>query len=323
MTKSLIDGLAEADPCREEPAAPSAEETAEAQRALAAIMATPSQELPVKRRRRPGRFAAVAALGACLAALAVLLFDPLATKGPGGEILDSAVAAVSSDDAIYHIVERVTVTRTPEEEALGWPYRSKSVQIVESWHSSDGRMRAVQYRLDGASRRVEVEVARGFKETRVYDPNIDRVSDQPNQPISDASDPLPSLDPFQDPGKQLKAMRDSGRLELVGEVDADGSTAYLLRSGAHDGRMPDMQARTVEFVVDRSDYLPIRQVITGFSQLDVGDDVFEHPSQAEALRRAQRTGRTRVTEEVRREFSVYEEFPLNAETAENLELQRG
>lgn len=322
MTRStLIERLRRADPCLGEPPHSTPDGSAEAQRVLDHIMATPPQDSGLNQRRRRRRLAAVVAVGACLAAAAVVLVDPLATKSPGGEILDSAVAAVSSEDAIYHIVERVTVTTTPDEETLGNPYRSTSVQIVESWHSSDGRMRAVQFRVDGEDRLLEAEVARGFTTTRVYDPGIDRVYEQPNQPVVNTDDPLPSLNPFENPGKQLKTMRDSGRLTVVGEVEADRSAAYLLRSGSEDGRMPDAQARTVEFVVDQSDFLPIRQVITSHSRLDIEDDVFEHPGQAEALRRAQRTGRTGITEEVRREFRVYEELPRNARTAGYLELQ--
>jgi hypothetical protein len=240
-------------------------------------------------------------------------------------IVDRAVAATSADSAVFHIVERVRVRRVPEEPTLAGPYRTDTTTIIESWYASDGRAHVREYASTDRGRGALLfEFARDRSSIRTFDPATGRTLEQPNGDVSEvARGEVLEVSRFEDPGTQLRALRNQGQLRASGEAHIDGQPALRLTSSAPPADVPERSDYRVEFLVDAGTFLPLQERRSMQLKIDPEDDRSEHPDQAIGLRRAQQTGRTTVSSEVVRTFLTYEELPLNEQNAEKLQLGIG
>jgi hypothetical protein len=225
-----MERLAAADPMRDaEQLTP--EEQREAQALLTRLFATPTGPDTAKRRaRRPRvrRWALAGAVVACSAAAAFAAINLVDSDAPGTGVVDRAVAAVTRNDVVYHVLERTRAT------APGTP--QGGTFYFESWHTSDGRMhRKVFAARGGRSGRLLEEFAGRRRPRRTsgpalrYDPRENTITKSGFGRAPDA-DAVADIDPFGDPGAQLRALQEQGRLRLGGTTRVGGRRAYRLAS---------------------------------------------------------------------------------------------
>jgi hypothetical protein len=212
----------------------------------------------VARRRRRGslgrrRLALVAAVvvGAATASLAAASL--LDSEAPGPGIVERAVAAVTRDDVIYHVVER-SHTRAPAYEPL-----DDFTTYIESWHTSDGRIhqRTFAAKGDRKGRLLEDWAGRRLPGRRVWprlrwDVWTNTISEGGFGPGPDTG--APGLGFFGDPGARLRRLRAQGRLRVAGTTRVGQRRAYRLVSGP----VPvEGGEERIEFMVDIDTYLPL------------------------------------------------------------------
>src|ERR687896_95383 len=126
--------LAAADPLRDgERLTP--EEEREADALLTRLLSTPSAgaERRGGGRGRVRRWTLAAAAVISAAAVVLAATSLVDSDAPGGGIVERAVAAVTRDDVIYHVVERSHTSASFEPGGDRTHY-------VESWYTSDGRI---------------------------------------------------------------------------------------------------------------------------------------------------------------------------------------
>jgi hypothetical protein len=295
--RELMERLAAADPLPQADRL-TPDEQREADELLERLVATP---VAPERRARPAgrrslrRWALAGVATTCAALVAFAAAGLLDSDAPGPDVLELAVAAVSDDDAVYHVVERVRLS-APESIPRG----NRRVYI-ESWHTTDGRLHRRSYLAarDGSRGRLFGDFAGRRTPGRRGGPvltwsahdktiNMMRFGTSPNYRGA------PALDPYADPGAALRAFEDQGRLRLAGTTDVDGARAYRLVSGDVKSSLRGVTERVV-FLVDADSYLPLA---THFAQrLRNGDrlDIFTR-------------------------YLVYERLPLNARTRAKLDL---
>ena len=140
----LMERLTAADPLPDAERL-SQEEQREADALLTRLLDTPSlRRRSVARApgvRCAGRLAAACAAVALLAATFVLDSD-----APGPDVVELAVAAMSDEDAVYHVVERnrlIGMVGSPDTERL---------VFHESWHTPGGRLHRKSFLADGSRR---------------------------------------------------------------------------------------------------------------------------------------------------------------------------
>jgi hypothetical protein len=291
--------LAAADPLRDgERLTP--EEEREADELLARLLATPPADAERRgggrrvRRWAPAAAAVVGAAAAVLAATSLLDSD-----GPGGGIVERAVAAVSQDGVIYHVVERLRAEVSYEPGRVRTHY-------IESWHTSDGQIHHKTFAArDGRKGRMLIDFAgRRIPGRRVnpalrWDARSNTISEAGFGPGPDTG--TPTVDPFNEPGAQLRRLQEEERLRVAGTARVGGKRAYRLVSGpvAHP-RLRDGEER-VEFLVDADTYLPL------------------------ALRYSSRSRSTDPEDPISRidvvsRYLVYERLPLNERNRALLDL---
>jgi hypothetical protein len=291
--------LAAADPVRDsEQLTP--EEEREADALLTRLLATPPAGIEPRssgrRRVRRWALAAAAVVGAAAAVLAATsLVD---SDAPGGGIVERAVAAVTQDDVIYHVVERSHMRASFEPGGDRTHY-------VESWYTSDGRIHQRTFAAKGGrkGRLLEDWAGRRIPGRRVnprlrWDAWTNTISEGGFGPGPDTG--APGIDPFADRGAQLRRLQAEGRLRVAGTTRVGHRSAYRLVSGPVSDPEVDGVER-VEFLVDADTYLPLAERFWSRSR---STDP-EHP-----------ISRIRIV--IR--FLVYERLPLNEKNRAFLDL---
>ena len=291
--------LAAADPLRDGERL-SREEERDADELLARLLATPPASAErrggARRRIRRWTFAAAAVVGAAAAVLAATsLVD---SDAPGSGIVERAVAAVTQDDVIYHVVER------QRAEASFAPGRVRT-HYVESWHTSEGHIHQRTFAArDGRKGRLLQDFAGKWIPGRRVNPLLkwdvwsNTISEAGIGPGPDTG--APALDPFADPGAQLRRLEEQGRLRVAGTARIGDRRAYRLASGPVDA--PHLRGEErVEFLVDADTYLPLTR---RYSSRSRSSDP-EHPI-------------SRIVIDSR--FLVYERLPLNERNRAFLDL---
>jgi len=307
----LMERLAAADPLRDGEGL-TADEQREAEEILARLLATPArpESAPHRgsrgRRLRRGLAAAIAVTLAGVAAVAAL--DLIDSGSPGPSVIDRAVAAVSRGNSIYHsVTRRQIITKGGTQGDVSF--------FQESWSTSDGRFHRKSFRTVGGRRGMLVEeIAGKWRPGRAQGPALMYVAPDNRRP-GRTSGPVPvyagntisrggfgyraqpgaapSLDPYGDPGAQLRQLQEQGRLRFAGETRVDGRAAYRLVS---DVKQLGRRGReSVEFMVDSETYLPLAEHLSRRSGANFGYDI-----------------RTR--------FLTYERLPLNKRNLALLKL---
>jgi hypothetical protein len=263
--QDLMERLAAADPL---PAAErlSADQQRDADSLLDRLLAAPVA--PERRRAAgPRRWALAGAATACAALVAFAAVNLLDSDAPGPNVVELAVAAVSHDDAVYHLVER----RSVRASGHGSLPRDNGSIYVESWHTTDGRQHQKWFKSRGGRKGKLVGDWAGRRAPgRLGGPMLmwDGVTNTITSirfGRSPGSRGAPSLDPFGDPGEGLRALEAQGRLHVAGTVDVDGRRAYRLTSGTVEGVIADNRER-VEYLVAAETYLPLASRYT-----EIGD----------------------------------------------------
>jgi hypothetical protein len=235
------------------------EERREADALLARLLATPpaspagrSHVRPRLRRRALG---VAAAAGAALVAFAAV--NVLESDTPGPNVVELAVAAVSHDDAIYHVLD----SRRARSFGPGSRPGDNRTVYFESWHTTDGRQHQKFFAARGDHRgRLVGEYAGRRRPGRRGGPML--TWDARTNTItsirfgsSRGSRGAPGLDQFAGPAAQLRALEAEGRLRSAGTVEVGGRRAYRLVSDTE--RLSGGVRERSEFVVDAETYLPL------------------------------------------------------------------
>jgi hypothetical protein len=292
----LMERLAAADPLPEAERL-TAEERREADSLLANLLATPvPDDRRAAPRRRTRRWALAATATACVALAALAAANLLDSDGPGPNVIELAVAAVSHDDAVYHALER----RSANTSGPGSLPRDDGSIYVESWYASDGRRHEKWFKTRGGHRgKFVTEFAGRRTPGRRGGPML--IWDGVTNTIvsrrfgySPGASGVPSVDPSGDLGEGLRALEANGRLRVAGTTEVDGGRAYRLTSGTVEGPTGDSKER-LDFVVDAETYLPLALRYTNIGE----------------------TGNKSV---LTSRYLVYERLPLNKRTGRLLDL---
>jgi hypothetical protein len=260
MTKrdDLMERLAAADPLREsERQTP--EEEREAEALLARLVATPPEHATEQRRAAPRRLRRLALAGAglaCAGLAALAAIDVLDSDAPGPGVVDKAIAAVTRDGVVYHVLDRRRVTGSAVPPGI----KSRFV-LYESWHTTDGRMHQKGFEDRGGRRgRLREEIAgrrppgRSSGPALRYDVFQNLIHESG---FGTSGSRSPSIDPYSDPGARLRELQRDGRLRVAGTEEVSGQTAYRLVSGVTRGF--GGSPMRVEFLVEARTYLPLAQ----------------------------------------------------------------
>ena len=253
----LMERLAMADPLPEaERLTP--EEEREAEAMLARLRATPVEpEAPEPRTRRPWRrpWALAAAGVACCAAVGFAVLNFADSDAPGPSIVERAVAAVSQDDSVYHVLQ---LNRATGLDVAGADTRAF---YFESWYSSDGRRHEKIFAAteQGPGRLLgefagRVRPGRSSGPLLRYDPRENTLypSGFGEAPRADR---LPMIDPTTNPATSLRQLEERGLLRVGGTTRIGGRGAYRLVSGPI--KRFRGQVERLNYVVDSETYLPL------------------------------------------------------------------
>jgi hypothetical protein len=289
--QELIERLAAADPLPDaEHLTPEDEREAEA--LLGRLLATPAGAGTAPRPRLRRR-ALLAAGAACAAAVAFAGLDLLESDTPGTDVVERAVAAVTREDSVYHVFERVRAV-VPGNPESGRPL------YIESWSSSDGRVHQKMFAASGERRgRLLEELAGRRRPGRAsgpalrYDPRENAILPSGFGRSPDA-EVVPDLDPFADPGARLRQLEHQGRLRLADTTTFAGRRAFRLVSDSPT-RWRGFTFERVEYLVDADTYLPLAHRVS--ARVDTG-----------------------WSYRMFTRYLVYERFPLNRRTRRQLDL---
>lgn len=284
----VLDRLAAADPAPDHISPASGRE---ADDLLARIVATPPEPTHARRRGLP-RFALAAGGLACVALVAIAAIDLVGSDTPStAGAVDKAVAATTRPNTIYHVFERARLTG-------GFASAGAVEFYVESWHTTNGRFRRKAFAANGDRRgRLGEEIAGRRRPGRSGGPALRYDSRQnqihPSGVGFGSPERSPTLDPFADPGLQLRRLREEGTLKASGTTEFGGRSAIRLVSGLMPG-IGETRER-YEYLVDSRSYLPLRMRQT--IHLNNG-------KRAEVVKR----------------YLTYERLPLNSKTRSLLAL---
>jgi hypothetical protein len=226
----------------------------EAEALLARLLATPvTPDSRRVRRARPRRWVAAAAGVAAVVAAAFAAVNLADSGAPGPGVVERAVAAVAAEDVVFHYVERMEAT-VPSR--MGEDMTTYS----ESWNTADGRFHFKRYDSAGPGAGVLSEYAgrrppgRGVATVLAWDKQQDTIREAG---FGFDSGPVPNLDPLGDPGAQLRALEEQGRLRPAGTTEVDGRRAYRLESGPVTLPGEADGEQRIVFLVDAETYLPL------------------------------------------------------------------
>jgi hypothetical protein len=260
----LMERLAAADPVRDDEQL-SAEERRAADALLARLLTTPVE--PRRPRARLRRRVLAVAGAACAVVAALAAIDLVDSDAPGPAVVDRAVAAVTRAGVVYHVLEFTTARTTPPLE--GAAARAPHAAVFESWYTSDGRLHRKTFAMrDGQKGRLVEDFAgrrhrgRASGTALLWSESSNMIGESGWGRIG--SD-LPSLDRFEGPVAQLRALQEQGRLSVDGTTSVDGRRAYRLVSD----EVPVLGDKVeIEFTVDAKSYLPLSQRVV--SELEGG-----------------------------------------------------
>jgi hypothetical protein len=259
----LMERLARANPAPPGDAL-TPEEQREADALLERILAEPDAATPVRRTRPPllRRLVPAAAVLAVVALAVLVVADLLSSEERDGGIVERAAAAVSQEDVIYAITERHTISsRALEPGARLFPEERGFVRLY-LWRSGE-RSRFLDYglRADGGPGRLRAEMVVDDEATRLFDPVSNTIDvlmrggqSVPVAPTED--DGYPGFSPSSDPGAQVRAHVEQGRLQVAGKTTVRGRTAYRLTSRPRSVPKQGIEREMVTYLVDARTFLP-------------------------------------------------------------------
>jgi hypothetical protein len=261
--KELMQRLVAADPLPDAERL-SPEEQREAEALLVRLLATP-MGAPTDRRavRRPrvGRRALLVALGAaCAAAAAVSAIELFDSGSPAdARIVEKAVAAVTREDVVYHVLERRHAT------GRGFPEGGQTFYF-ESWRTTDGRIHEKEFAANGARRgKLRRETAGRLRPWSTLGPaltyDVRRNTINPSGVGRPDVGSVPDIDPFSDPVARLKELQRRGQLQVAETTRVGGRRAYRLVADA-PSRWHSFTFEGIEYLVDAKTYLPLTQRVS-------------------------------------------------------------
>jgi len=259
--QNLIAQVRDADPMPDAERLSPAEQR-EAEALLARLVAEPVEARARPRRATLRRFAVASVGTACAVAVALGAIELIDKEAPGAGVVEKAVAAVSDEDAVYHIV---ALSRFPDEapnEML------REGTYVESWNAADGSMHSKVWKLQGDGKgpflgelALSPRGADGRATTLQYDATTDTLTR--GTVGLDRNEQAPELYPESDPAESLRRLQSDGRLRVNGTTEVDGKDAYRLVSGPLPGPEGRGQNR-YEYLVDAETYYPLSlQFVSG------------------------------------------------------------
>jgi hypothetical protein len=256
----LMERLAAADP-RPDAERLSPEEQGEADALLARMLTEPAERVDDQHLSRPRRRHRAVAAGAgavlCTAAAAFVAANLLDsdTRAPG--VVEKAVAALTRGDSVYHVLQHMRARSVggSEIQPIGFYF--------ESWHTTGGRMHFKRFAANGRRRGKLLDDMAGRRlpgrrggPVLRWEAGSNTIYDGGFAVGRGTSEP-PGLDPYADPGMQLRRLQQQGRLRVAGTTQGGSRRAYRLVSAA----VPTGTGLTVstEFLVDAETYLPLAQ----------------------------------------------------------------
>jgi hypothetical protein len=261
--RELMERLVAADPLPDAERL-SPEEQRKAEALLARLLATPigppTDRRPV-RRPRVGRRAPLVAVGAaCAAAAAVAAIELFDSGAPAdARIVEKAVAALTREDAVYHVLERRRAT------GRGLPEGGQTFYF-ESWRTTDGRIHEKEFAANGARRGKQLRETAGrlrpgsrLGPALTYD--VRRNTIYPSGVGRPDVGSVPDIDPFADPVARLKELQRRGQLRVADTTRVGGSRAYRLVADA-PSRWRGFSFEDIEYLVDAKTYLPLTQRVS-------------------------------------------------------------
>jgi hypothetical protein len=206
---------------------------------------------------------------------------------------------VTQDDVIYHVVER-------SRAEVSYEPGGATTIFNESWHTSEGHIHQRTFAArDGRRGRLLQDYAGRWIPGRRVNPLLrweaatNTISEAGIGPGPDTG--TPTLDPFNEPGAQLRSLQEEGRLRVAGTTRVGDRRAYRLVSGpVSHPRLRDGEER-VEFLVDADTYLPLAQ---RYSSVHRSSDPERPISRIDIVSR----------------YLVYERLPLNERNRAFLDL---
>jgi hypothetical protein len=248
-----------------EPTTPDERREADAllQRLVAEPLTKPRRPRRAFPRLGPRRLALASALVAVLGAMALVIADLIDSERSRDGILDRAVAAVSEEDVIYAVTERISL-QNREQKAGARTRRETRFRRYWLWPAGK-RSRFLDYRAtaDGSRSRLASEAVSDSSRLswwiadtnsiHVLDRSRGQGSDHPSMPDGD----YPGFDPFSDPGRQLREHVEDGSLRVARRTTLRGRSAYRLVSGRLSHPSPVMIWTQVTYLVDAKTFLPL------------------------------------------------------------------
>jgi hypothetical protein len=254
--RDVMERLAAADPLPDAERLTAGEQR-EAEALLADLLATPvgaGERRPVRRPRL--RWAPVA-VAACAAAVVVAAINVLDSDTPGTTVVDRAIAAVTREDAVYHVLERRRVT---------FPKRVQTIHS-EYWRTTDGRIHEKTFAANGTRRgELHEEYAGKLRPGRTlgpalrYDAREDAIYPS-GVGRPGGVDAVPDIDPFSDPAARLGELQRRGQLRVAGATRFEGRRAYRLVADSPT-RWHSFTFEGIEYLVDAETYLPLTQRVS-------------------------------------------------------------
>ena len=250
--QDLMERLAAADP-RSDAEPPSPEQQREADVLLERLLTTPVET--VERPRRHRRWPRLVVVTACAAAALFLVLNVVDSETPAPNVIDRAIAALSHEDAVYHVVSRTRGEASFDD-------RGPLVLWTESWHTTGGLMHRRTYTdRDGHRGRFVDDFAGRRRPGRrggpalSWDARTNTITES-GFGTSGGGGGAPGIDPF-DPARGLRELQAEGRLRVAATTEVDGRRAYRLVSGNVSGSSGSKEH--TELLVDAETYLPLAQ----------------------------------------------------------------
>lgn len=291
----LMERLAAADPLRDaERLGP--DDQREADALLARLLATPAEHPGERRpeRSRPRRVALAAAAVLFTAAAAFAAVNLLDSDSSGPGVVEKAVAAVTRDGVVYHVLQRGSGSSS------GVPDQGRQSFYFESWHTTGGRTHRKIFAAEEGRRAKLLEDSAGRRLPGRRGGPLLRWDVGSNTiygggfAVGPGATGAPRIDPFGDPGATLRALERDGRLRVAGTAQVGDRIAYRLVSGVVPGPT-EGERESVVFLVDSETYLPLAQ------------------------RYSVRSGSAKPST-YRFRYLVYERLPLDSRTRARLDL---
>jgi hypothetical protein len=222
---------------------PEAERLTDADRAEAdALLARILAEEPKPARRAPRRWLSAVVATAAAIALALVVIDVVDEDGPGPNVVERAVAALSVENSIYHMVEVLT---------FGGQHVYR-----ESWFGPGASREKISYQRGKLA--VE-EVLRpgvnrpGRQVGVVFDAKHNLLQHVRPSRGAGGSD-FPEIDPSRDPAAALRGLQRRGRLRVVGSEQFKGREVYRL---VGDAPRRGIRVNRMVYLVDAETYYPV------------------------------------------------------------------